>query len=65
VWPGSSLHKAGRVAIVRIHKGSGDVLREYKVPIKMHTHTLVQPNSWIALRLPSDTLKVLQIVPNT
>ncbi|RDW88060.1 hypothetical protein BP6252_00092 [Coleophoma cylindrospora] len=28
-------------------------------------HSLVQPNEWVVLRLPSDTLKVLQIVPNT
>jgi hypothetical protein len=28
-------------------------------------HSLVQPNSWVLLRLPSDTLKTMQIVPNT
>ncbi|KAL3421249.1 Gcd10p family protein [Phlyctema vagabunda] len=28
-------------------------------------HSLVRPNEWIVLRLPSDTLKVLQIIPNT
>ncbi|TVY58505.1 tRNA (adenine(58)-N(1))-methyltransferase non-catalytic subunit trm6 [Lachnellula suecica] len=28
-------------------------------------HTLVKPNAWVVFRLPSNTLKVLQIVPNT
>ncbi|KAH9896224.1 Gcd10p family-domain-containing protein [Xylariomycetidae sp. FL2044] len=28
-------------------------------------HSLVQPNSWVALKLPSGNLKVLQLVPNT
>ncbi|PMD38658.1 eukaryotic translation initiation factor-like protein 3 [Hyaloscypha variabilis F] len=28
-------------------------------------HSLVEPNAWVALRLPSDSLKVMQIVPNT
>ncbi|KAI9814048.1 MAG: tRNA (adenine(58)-N(1))-methyltransferase non-catalytic subunit trm6 [Pycnora praestabilis] len=28
-------------------------------------HSLIQPNSYITLRLPSGTLKVLEIVPNT
>lgn len=28
-------------------------------------HSLVKPNSWVVLRLPSDSLKVLQMVPNT
>ncbi|TVY14777.1 tRNA (adenine(58)-N(1))-methyltransferase non-catalytic subunit trm6 [Lachnellula arida] len=28
-------------------------------------HSLVTPNAWVVLRLPSDSLKVLQIVPNT
>ncbi|KAI9838471.1 MAG: tRNA (adenine(58)-N(1))-methyltransferase non-catalytic subunit trm6 [Sclerophora amabilis] len=28
-------------------------------------HTLIQPNTHIVLRLPSDNLKLLQIVPNT
>ncbi|MCJ1363937.1 tRNA (adenine(58)-N(1))-methyltransferase non-catalytic subunit trm6 [Acarospora aff. strigata] len=28
-------------------------------------HSLIQPDSYIALRLPSQTLKVLKIVPNT
>ncbi|KAH7413497.1 Gcd10p family-domain-containing protein [Cadophora sp. MPI-SDFR-AT-0126] len=28
-------------------------------------HSLVEPNAWVVLRLPSDTLKILQIVPNT
>ncbi|KAG9229113.1 Gcd10p family-domain-containing protein [Amylocarpus encephaloides] len=31
----------------------------------MRAHYLVQPNCWVALRLPSDTLKVLLMVPNT
>ena len=25
----------------------------------------VQPNGWVALKLPNDNLKVLQIVPDT
>ena len=28
-------------------------------------HSLVKPNAWVVLRLPSDSLKVVQIVPNT
>ncbi|KAI0552675.1 Gcd10p family-domain-containing protein [Xylaria curta] len=28
-------------------------------------HSLVQPNSWVVLRLPSGNLRVLQVVPNT
>ncbi|KAL1835045.1 hypothetical protein VTK73DRAFT_6412 [Phialemonium thermophilum] len=28
-------------------------------------HSLVQPNAWVALKLPSDATKVLQVVPNT
>ncbi|KAI9872342.1 MAG: tRNA (adenine(58)-N(1))-methyltransferase non-catalytic subunit trm6 [Pleopsidium flavum] len=28
-------------------------------------HSLIRPNTYIALRLPSETLKVLRIVPNT
>ncbi|KAI1754796.1 Gcd10p family-domain-containing protein [Xylaria castorea] len=28
-------------------------------------HSLVQPNSWVALRLPSGNLRVLQVAPNT
>ncbi|KAF7885058.1 hypothetical protein EAF00_010876 [Botryotinia globosa] len=28
-------------------------------------HNLVKANAWVALRLPSDNLKVLQVVPNT
>ncbi|CZT11362.1 probable translation initiation factor 3 (eIF-3) zeta subunit [Rhynchosporium agropyri] len=28
-------------------------------------HALVEPNAWVVLRLPSDTLKILQIAPNT
>lgn len=28
-------------------------------------HKVILPNVYVALRLPSDTLKVLQIVPNT
>ncbi|KAF4622746.1 hypothetical protein G7Y89_g14277 [Cudoniella acicularis] len=28
-------------------------------------HTLVKPNAWVVLRLPSDSLKPIQIVPNT
>ncbi|KAI1428883.1 eukaryotic translation initiation factor gamma [Xylaria sp. FL1777] len=28
-------------------------------------HSLVQPNSWVALRLPSSNLRVLQVAPNT
>ncbi|KAI8634361.1 Gcd10p family-domain-containing protein [Xylariaceae sp. FL1651] len=28
-------------------------------------HSLVQPNSWVALRLPSGNLRVLQVTPNT
>lgn len=28
-------------------------------------HSLVLPNEWVVLRLPSDTLKVLQVVPDT
>ncbi|KAB5586254.1 Gcd10p family-domain-containing protein [Coniochaeta sp. 2T2.1] len=28
-------------------------------------YSVVQPNGWVALKLPSDTTKVLQIVPNT
>ncbi|PVH69474.1 Gcd10p-domain-containing protein [Cadophora sp. DSE1049] len=28
-------------------------------------HSLVEPNAWVVLRLPSDTLKILQIAPNT
>ncbi|CAG8976551.1 hypothetical protein HYALB_00010193 [Hymenoscyphus albidus] len=31
----------------------------------MNFHSLVQPDSWVAFRLPSDTLKVVQIAPNT
>jgi tRNA (adenine-N(1)-)-methyltransferase non-catalytic subunit len=27
-------------------------------------HSMVKPNAWVVLRLPSDTLKVLQIIPN-
>ena len=25
----------------------------------------VQPNGWVALRLPSDNVRVLQVTPNT
>lgn len=25
----------------------------------------VQPDAWVCLRLPSDTLKVVQVTPNT
>ncbi|KAH9223018.1 Gcd10p family-domain-containing protein [Leptodontidium sp. 2 PMI_412] len=28
-------------------------------------HSLVEPNAWVVLRLPSDTLKILQVAPNT
>ncbi|KUJ08963.1 Gcd10p-domain-containing protein [Mollisia scopiformis] len=28
-------------------------------------HSLVHPNAWVCLRLPSDTLKIIQVVPNT
>ncbi|KAI1826866.1 eukaryotic translation initiation factor gamma [Xylaria intraflava] len=28
-------------------------------------HSLVQPNSWVVLRLPSGNLRVLQVTPNT
>lgn len=28
-------------------------------------YSVVQPNGWVALKLPSDTTKVLQVVPNT
>lgn len=28
-------------------------------------YSLVQPHAWVVLRLPSGTLKILQIVPNT
>ncbi|KAI1811224.1 Gcd10p family-domain-containing protein [Poronia punctata] len=28
-------------------------------------HSLVQPNAWVALRLPSGNLRVLQVIPNT
>ncbi|KAJ5033010.1 uncharacterized protein L3040_009595 [Drepanopeziza brunnea f. sp. 'multigermtubi'] len=28
-------------------------------------HSLVQPNAWVVLRLTSDSLKILQITPNT
>ncbi|GAP83884.1 putative tRNA (adenine-N -)-methyltransferase non-catalytic subunit [Rosellinia necatrix] len=28
-------------------------------------HSLVQPNAWVALRLPSGNLRVLQVAPNT
>ncbi|KAM0815480.1 putative tRNA (adenine(58)-N(1))-methyltransferase non-catalytic subunit TRM6 [Seiridium cardinale] len=28
-------------------------------------HSLVQPNSWVALKLPNGTLRVLQVTPNT
>ncbi|KAI2625536.1 Gcd10p family-domain-containing protein [Xylaria nigripes] len=28
-------------------------------------HSLVQPNAWVALRLPSGNLRVLQVTPNT
>jgi hypothetical protein len=31
---------------------------------KMDKET-VQPNSWAALRLPNETYRILQIVPNT
>ncbi|EFY91747.1 eukaryotic translation initiation factor 3, gamma subunit, putative [Metarhizium acridum CQMa 102] len=29
------------------------------------SRSVVQPNSWVALRLPNDTLRVLQVAPNT
>lgn len=28
-------------------------------------HPLVQPNAWVALKLPSGNLRVLQVTPNT
>ncbi|CZR53593.1 probable translation initiation factor 3 (eIF-3) zeta subunit [Phialocephala subalpina] len=28
-------------------------------------HSLVHPNVWVCLRLPSDSLKIIQVVPNT
>ncbi|KAH8677556.1 Gcd10p family-domain-containing protein [Xylariales sp. PMI_506] len=28
-------------------------------------HSLVQPNAWVALKLPNGTLRVLQVTPNT
>lgn len=28
-------------------------------------HSLVQPNAWVALKLPSGDIKTLQVVPNT
>ncbi|KAF8861482.1 Gcd10p-domain-containing protein [Acephala macrosclerotiorum] len=28
-------------------------------------HSLVHPNAWVCLRLPSDSLKIIQVVPNT
>jgi hypothetical protein len=30
----------------------------------METHSLIEPNSWVALRLPNGTNRLLQIVPN-
>ncbi|KAK6583552.1 hypothetical protein PZA11_003282 [Diplocarpon coronariae] len=28
-------------------------------------HSLVQPNAWVVLRLPNESLKILQVAPNT
>jgi hypothetical protein len=28
-------------------------------------HSLIRPNAWVALKLPSGSMKVLQITPNT
>lgn len=28
-------------------------------------HALVQPDAWVALKLPNGTLRVLQVTPNT
>ncbi|KAI7785303.1 trna (adenine-n)-methyltransferase non-catalytic subunit trm6 [Diaporthe eres] len=30
----------------------------------METHSLIEPNSWVALRLPNGTNRLLQVVPN-
>lgn len=30
----------------------------------MDTHSLIEPNSWVALRLPNGTNRLLQIIPN-
>lgn len=37
------------------------VLRSYKRKM----HSLVEADAWVCLRLPSDTLKVVQVTPNT
>lgn len=31
----------------------------------METYSLIQPNSWVALRLPNGSTRLLQIIPNT
>jgi hypothetical protein len=28
-------------------------------------HSVIQPNDWVALKLPNGTFRVLQVVPNT
>lgn len=28
-------------------------------------HNLVKPNEWVAVKLPSESIRVIQIIPNT
>lgn len=32
--------------------------------VKMEAHSLIEPNSWVTLRLPNGTNRLLQIIPN-
>lgn len=30
----------------------------------MEAHSLIEPNSWVTLRLPNGTNRLLQVIPN-
>ena len=36
-----------------------------EVPSICEMYSYVQPDAWVCLRLPSDSLKVVQVTPNT
>lgn len=44
--------------------GSFFVVRKQE-PLRMASHSLIEPNAWVMARLPNGTTRLLQMIPNT
>lgn len=48
-----------------LKNGKAATRLEVVAPSLPMMHSLIRPNAWVALKLPSGSTKVLQIAPNT